>query len=339
MTGASLGPGHTGPIIPSFRVPSSSPRLPAVAPPRVVLVTKHTSYREFVERRRDDETLRLLLDRDVTVADIKAAHEEHECTLRQVETALHELGARIQVVSIPHQPFSVRGVALVVTVGGDGTLLAASHQCDAHTPVLGVNSAPSTSVGFFCGLKPGRRLRSSLEKALEGTLPSMALARMEVRLNRRLISRRVLNEALFCHASPAATSRYIAQVGSEVENHKSSGFWIGPAAGSTAAQHSAGGKILPMASKRLQFVVREPYTLTGRLRFTRTLVREGEALIVYNKMREAKLFLDGPHYVIDIGLGARLRFSLSPESLRVLAIGPDRGRSKSGRTQLGALQG
>ncbi len=307
-------------------------------PPRVVLVTKHTTYREFVELRRDGETLRLLSGRDLTVADIKSSHEEHECTLREVQKILDDLGARTHVVSVPHQPFSVRGVSLVVTVGGDGTLLAASHQCDGRTPVLGINSAPSTSVGFFCGLKPGRRLRSSLSKALEGDLPSLALARMEVRVNRRLVSRRVLNEALFCHASPAATSRYIVQIDNEAENHKSSGFWIGPAAGSTAAQHSAGGKVLPMTSKRLQFVVREPYMLTGRLRFAKTLVREGDALIVYNKMREAKLFLDGPHNVIDIGLGARLRFSLSPEPLRVLALQPTRGRSRSGRTQLGALQ-
>lgn len=307
--------------------------------PRVVVVAKHTTYREFVERRRDGETLRLLSGSDLTVADIKSSHEEHEATLRDVEAALRQLGAKTIVISIPHQPFSVRDVAMVVTVGGDGTLLAASHQCDANTPVLGINSAPSTSVGFFCGLKPGRGLSKGIEKALAGKLPSLALARMQVRLNRRLISRRVLNEALFCHASPAATSRYLVQVDSEVEEHKSSGFWIGPAAGSTAAQHSAGGRILPLTAKKLQFVVREPYTLTGQLRFAQTLLPEDKALIVYNKMREAKLFLDGPHFVVEVGLGSRLRFSISPEPLRVLAINRSRGRSPSGRTALGASKG
>lgn len=310
-----------------------------MVPPRVVLVTKHTSYHELVAQQRNDEARRLLLERDIAVSDSKASRDEHECTLEQVQAALRELGAQVQVVGIPHQPFSVRGVSLVVTVGGDGTLLAASHQCDAHTPVLGINSAPSTSVGFFCGLKPGRRLCANLRQALEGNMPSVALARMEVRLNRRLISRRVLNEALFCHASPAATSRYIVQIGKGLENHKSSGFWIGPAAGSTAAQHSAGGKILPMTSKRLQFVVREPYTLTGRLRFSRVLVREGDSLVVYNKMSEAKLFLDGPHYVVDIGPGARLRFSLSSEPLHVLGLKANRGRSRSGRVPFGSCKG
>lgn len=306
--------------------------------PRVVVVTKHTTYREFVERRRDGDTLRLLSGRDPTVAEIKSSHEEHEATLREVVGVLRELGAQTQIVSIPHQPFSVRGVDLVITVGGDGTLLAASHQCDKNTPVLGINSAPSTSVGFFCGLRAGRGLRAGIEKALNGTLSSVALARMEVRLNRRVISRRVLNDALFCHASPAATSRYIVQLGGEVEEHKSSGFWIGPAAGSTAAQLSAGGKVLPLASTSLQFVVREPYMLTGDLKLAHTLVREGSALLAFNKMREAKLFLDGPHYVVDIGLGARLRFSLSAEPLEVLAINRARGRSPRGRATLGAVK-
>ena len=305
-------------------------------PPRVVLVAKHTTYREYVEQRSDSLMLRLLSRRHPTVAAVKSSHDEHQATLRAVEETLSDLGVKTQVVSIPHQPFSVRGVSLVITVGGDGTLLAASHQCDAKTPILGINSAPSTSVGFFCSLSADKRLRRGIEQALEGKLPSLALARMQVRLNRRLISKRVLNEALFCHASPAATSRYLVQVDQELEEHKSSGFWIGPPAGSTAAQHSAGGKVQPLTAKRLQFVVREPYTLQGHLRFARTLVPEGKALVVHNKMREAKLFLDGPHKVVDIGLGSRLHFSLSAEPLQVVGLHRSRGRSQKGRSALGA---
>jgi len=309
----------------------------------VVLVTKYTSYRHFLELCRNDDMLRPLLgplrERDAAVAAVREAHEEHKSTLRQVVETLRDLGARLHVVGVPHQPFSVRGVALVVTVGGDGTLLAASRQCNDRTPILGINSAPSSSVGFFCGVKPGKRLRAHLEQALEGTLPSLELARMEVRLNRKLISKRVLNDALFCHASPAATSRYIVQVGDDVENHKSSGFWIGPAAGSTAAQYSAGGRILPLTSRQLQFVVRDPYLLTGRLRTSRAVVQEQETVTVHSRMREAKLFLDGPHSVVDVGVGSMLQFSLSSEPLRVLALSPNRGRSGKERQRLCARKG
>lgn len=37
----------------------------------------------------------------------------------------------------------VRHVDLVITVGGDGTLLQASHFLDDSVPVLGVNSDPT----------------------------------------------------------------------------------------------------------------------------------------------------------------------------------------------------
>ena len=43
---------------------------------------------------------------------------------------------------------------LVVTIGGDGTLLAASHAI-GDTPILGINSAPDFSVGFFCSGRLG----------------------------------------------------------------------------------------------------------------------------------------------------------------------------------------
>jgi NAD+ kinase len=38
---------------------------------------------------------------------------------------------------------------LVVTLGGDGTLLWASHLVGPETPMLAINSAPRTSVGYF----------------------------------------------------------------------------------------------------------------------------------------------------------------------------------------------
>lgn len=45
----------------------------------------------------------------------------------------------------------IRDVDLVVTIGGDGTLLQASHFMDDSVPVLGVNSDPTQSeeVSFF----------------------------------------------------------------------------------------------------------------------------------------------------------------------------------------------
>jgi NAD+ kinase len=131
----------------------------------------------------------------------------------------------------------------------------------------------------------------------------------------------VLNDALFCHRSPAATTRYILKLGKVVEEQKSSGFWIGPAAGSTAAQRSAGGKILPLASSDLQLVVREPYTPEGeKLKLVRELVSKKAELFVRSKTREGRLFIDGPHESIEIEMGDRLVFRRSLEALTVLGL-------------------
>jgi NAD+ kinase len=286
---------------------------------RVIVVAKRTAYRLFVEEEQDERIARLLRKNDPTVRKMRRSHDEHEGTMEEVDRALSKLGAEAVWVRRAHAPFDVDEADLVVTVGGDGTLLAASHRVGT-TPILGVNSAPSHSVGFFCGVKKGH-VRAALEDALRGKMKAVQLSRMTVIRNGTPVSTRVLNDALFCHRSPAATTRYILKLGKVVEEQKSSGFWIGPAAGSTAAQRSAGGKILPLASSDLQLVVREPYTPEGeKLKLVRELVSKKAELFVRSKTREGRLFIDGPHESIEIEMGDRLVFRRSLEALTVLGL-------------------
>jgi NAD+ kinase len=168
-------------------------------------------------------------------------------------------------------------------------------------------------------------VRDTLRLAFEGELRRSELTRMRVELNGRVLSSRVLNDALVCHASPAATSRYILRIERpgrvDEEDQRSSGLWIGPAAGSTAAQKSAGGRVLPLSSKRLQYVVREPYTPVGvPFRFPVGTVREDQRLVILSKMRDAKIFLDGPHIVFDVTVGDVLTLRRSDEPLVVLGL-------------------
>jgi NAD+ kinase len=290
---------------------------------RVVVVVKRTAYRLFVEEEQDERITRLLRKNDPTVRRMRKSHEEHEGTIEEVKSALDDLGVDVTWVKRAHAPFAAEGADLLLTVGGDGTLLAASHRVGT-TPILGVNSAPSHSVGFFCGAQKGL-VAATLARALDGKLKAVELSRMTVLVNGRAISTRVLNDALFCHQSPAATSRYILTFRDATEEQKSSGFWVGPAAGSTAAQRSAGGEILPLTSKKLQLVAREPYTPEGEdLKLTRVLIDDGEELFMRSKIREARLFIDGPHEQYEIEMGNRLVFRRSSESLTVLGLGARR---------------
>src|SRR6185503_17842919 len=164
--------------------------------PRVGLMVKRSAYRLYVEEQPDPKLRRLVDAQDDTVMPLRASHEEHEGTVREVKEALDALGAEVAFVRYTGEPFDATGLDLVVTVGGDGTLLSASHHVD-DVPILAINSAPSHSVGFFCGAKRGEAAKA-IAAAMRGTLRRTVLTRMQVSVDGELISARVLNDALFC---------------------------------------------------------------------------------------------------------------------------------------------
>jgi NAD+ kinase len=290
--------------------------------PRVIVVAKRTSYQRIVEEEGDPRVRQLVKRKDPAVRTWMSAHAEHLRTLDTVMKELSRVGAQTLVVRRAHAAFDVEGADLVIAVGGDGTLLAASHNVDG-VPILGVNSAPKYSVGFFCAATR-KDFREYLEQALAGKLRKLSLSRMSVSVNGRMRNKRVLNEALYCHDSPAATSRYILHIGRRTEDQRSSGIWIGPPAGSTAAQRSAGGRILPLASRQLQLVVREPYTPRGKKNaLALAIIKPRERVKVISKMDDSSLFLDGPKRKIPVRLGDEIEFALSDAPLQVLGL---RGR-------------
>jgi NAD+ kinase len=291
------------------------------------VVLKRSSWTKWVVEEADPRIATLLDSGDETVRRMRPGHIDHTETIDEVRAALADLGVSARWHDHPHQFAVTEPCDLVVTVGGDGTLLAASHGIGPGVPLLGVNSAPLHSVGFFCAAVKGG-VRAALAAALAGALPRAELTRMRVDLGERCLHRRVLNEALFCHASPAATSRYILRVTArdgtptEEEEQKSSGLWVGPAAGSTAAQRSAGGRVLPLSSHDIQYVVREPYRHDGKLpRLALGTIGEAELLRIKNKMRQAHVFLDGDHIVHDIPIGEVVTMRQSDEPLTVLGLG------------------
>lgn len=291
---------------------------PRATPARIALVVKRSVWAREMERK--DNRLHDLLERaDPTVATLRMAHEAHAATVAEVKQSLSDLGAEVTRIRRTRERFDASEFDLVVTVGGDGTLLHASHSV-ADTPVLAINSAPTTSVGFFCGARKGE-VAAKLGAALKGRLKCASFTRMQVSLNGEVVSARVLNDALYCHQSPAVTSRYIIEYGSVTEEHMSSGFWIGPAAGSTAAQRSAGGQVLPLSSRKLQFVVREPYTPHGEAyRLGHVIVKDGTSVRVRSRSRRMRIYVDGPHEMIRVDLGDIVDFTQSPEPLRLLGI-------------------
>jgi len=285
----------------------------------VLFVYKKSAYQLHVRERKNGRIKELIERDDPTVRNVMAADEAHVETLDEARAAAKALGLKA-VFRYRSDETLVEDFDLIVTIGGDGTLLLASHRVPPGVRVLAINSAPLHSVGHFCGGRKGR-VKEALAAAVDGRLRATKLTRMEVSLDDVVIHRRVLNDALFCHKVPAATTRYILVDRDVEEAQKSSGLWVGPAAGSTAAQKSAGGRVLPPGSRKIQYVVREPYyPPEGAYRLRRGLVSNGDSLLIYSQVREGRLYLDGPRLCFDVSLGTRVRFRRSDESLWLLGF-------------------
>lgn len=287
--------------------------------PRVLVIYKKSAYQIYVRERRHERIQQLVAAGVSTAVQLLAAHEAHMRSLELARHALRQLGAAAKFRHRSHDAHA-KGMDLVVTLGGDGTLLWASHLVGPDTPLLAINTAPRASVGYFCAGKDDE-IADVLADALARKLRETSLTRMQVSIDERTVSTRVLNDALFCHECPASTSRYALRVGRVREDQKSSGLWIGPAAGSTAAQHSAGGKILPVRSKLLQYVVREPYEPNGaRYRLRTGLIKSGASVTLQSSMRAGRLYLDGPHDTYAVDMASSIEFRSSDEPLTLLGF-------------------
>ncbi|HZE97413.1 MAG TPA: NAD(+)/NADH kinase [Planctomycetota bacterium] len=197
---------------------------------------------------------------------------------------------------------------LVISLGGDGTFFAAARYLK-DTPILGINSDPANSLGLWtCADSSG--FREPLERALAGTLKAVRIHRLSIAINGRPVRELAFNDVLIAHKNPAAMTRYHLSVGTAVEQQKSSGVWISTAAGSTAGIRSAGGRRMPISSKRLQYLVREPYTWPQRrYGLSRGFVPK---LGLQSLTVGLRLWIDGSRVRYDLGLGDRVELQSGP---------------------------
>jgi NAD+ kinase len=281
--------------------------------------------------RRGDATARRLIHAD----------RAHARTLDAVRAALTRRAVRF--TEAPVQSLTAarrREIAqadLVLSVGGDGTALAASHYVRGGA-LLGVNSAPGDSVGHFCHATRSDFSRK-LDDILNGRWKPARLARLGVTLDGAPLPEFALNDVLIAHECPAATTRYIIADGGggggiDVEDNvaeeeqRSSGLWVSTAAGSTAGIRSAGGRVMPRFSRRLQYLVRELYREPGRsYQLTRGFVGPGAQLVVASKMPQGRLYVDGAKTAYPFTFGMRAVMKLAPSDLRIFISESSRARS------------
>jgi NAD+ kinase len=251
--------------------------------------------------------------------EVEEAAREQEATLAAVVEALDHLGVAPVTVSVDaldaEAQRAIAGARFVVTVGGDGTLLATAHWVTGAA-LLGVNSAPRSSVGYLTVTRRASAARI-LAQIARGAFKPQKVARLDIELDGQALPP-ALNDVLLAHEQPAATSRYRLRLGRRVEEHRSSGLWIATAAGSTAGIHSAGGEVMPLGAQRLQFRARELYRSRGETPILASgFVEPEEKLIVESAMAAGWLYPDGARMAVRFPFGARAVFRVAAHPLRL----------------------
>lgn len=281
--------------------------------PRIIIVNKQTNYSKIIKESID-------LNNNI-FSKWKISHDQHYESLEIVTKIAEKYGTVFNIeISNVNVISEFSKVALVITVGGDGTLLGTSHNINDKIPVLGVNSDPSTSVGFFCTADI-YNVEDYIKKVLDNDYEKTILNRMLAKKNGIIVDNRILNDVLYCHTNPATTSSYILEKKYSDfcilnTTQKSSGFWIGPAAGSTGARRSAGFKPMSLESKYIQLCVRELYYRPDQKIGLQSIeIDEGYSIHAYSKMSSSAMYIDGDHKIIPICVGDEISFQNSNESL------------------------
>jgi len=131
---------------------------------------------------------------------------------------------------------------LVIVFGGDGTLTSLSHNVDAATPVMGVNSHPRTddpegSLGFYMDSSVVT-FEDDFKAVLNGTAIVNELPRLQAIIDttsgNRFTTDPAMNDLLIANTHQYAPSKHHLRRGSKQTHQQSSGLlfstWLGQGA-------------------------------------------------------------------------------------------------------------
>lgn len=293
---------------------------------RILIVTKTTNF-ELHGPAVEERVAQGRVSADA-LARLKRAHAEHYATLGRIEKALAASSVQFEMVRRSDERRQATGGTYdaVVTIGGDGTLLAASHYLSGDTLLFGVRSSES-SVGYLCCAGPDdpERLIATIARGDQKTLRVERIHAVvrQAETGLEVSTPPVLNDFLFTNTNPAATTRYRLHFNDQSEVQRSSGIWVATGVGSTAAILAAGGTVRPKDDALFQFRVRELYKLSRP-----TPMIEGglfdparEPLVIENRCPAALLAMDGQHGVMELVYGDSVRFVRAEPVRLVLPLG------------------
>lgn len=177
------------------------------------------------------------------------------------EATARELGDNAPCFS---KPDLAEHADLLITFGGDGTLLSVARHAPGHVPILGVNMG---TLGFLTEVR-AEEFPPVLERVLEGDFDVESRVTFDVHVNgpdRDSRKFRVLNDAVI--AKSALARIIVMQVkvsGWFLSSFRADGLVICTPTGSTAYNLSAGGPIIYPTMGAVVITPICPHMLTNR---------------------------------------------------------------------------
>ncbi len=282
-----------------------------------VLVVSKTSNLDLFGQEVRDQVTRGTMPRD-RLERLEKAHNDHYQTRDNLLATLRKHGIEYTLIGRGRFWPELEPYQAILTVGGDGTVLEASHHVmQTQLPIVGIRSS-HLSVGRLC-CGDASQLERIVSQLVAHTLPWVQVERLAaeilfVRHGGIQRTEPVLNDFLYTHINPAATTRYRLQWGDQKEDQLSSGIWISTGVGSTAAIYTAGGEASSLQDSRFQFYVRELFSPPSRPCRLQTawFTPEETSLSIENYSERAILAFDGQHGKVELRYGDRIQFLRGP---------------------------
>jgi NAD+ kinase len=212
----------------------------------------------------------------------------------------------------------LKGCALVVSLGGDGTFLAgARFAAPRGIPLLGVNLG---RLGFLTEVE-AEHLEQGLNRFLDGDYRIEERTILQVVLSRgeRTVARAIgLNEVVVDHSGEARMLRVEIDVGGQaVGVIDADGIMVSTATGSTAYALASGGPILEPTLRDLVLVPMNPFALTVRP----IVFPPGQDITLSVLRGPAEMRIDGRRGRA-VATGDSVRCGSHPRRLKVVRFSP-----------------
>lgn len=189
---------------------------------------------------------------------------------------------------LPVESMKENGVDLLISVGGDGTVLRNIARMDDPLPILGINMG---TVGFLVEVNPSDAI-TTIDNVLSGFKYSER-SRLAIDLNGEELPT-ATNEVVLTTARPAKILTFRTTIDDQkAEVLRADGVVIATPTGSTAYAMSAGGPLIDPAVNATLIVPLAPFKLSARPRVVPASSVIKVEMIVPEK--EAALVIDGQY--------------------------------------------